>query len=74
MAGPHCVTEWLESSVSQEQELHQLVVGQQESSLCGDSEGLSGDCFHEAPGLSILQASSTVLLPFTGLFFHLLES
>lgn len=50
-----------------EQWLHQLVVGQEGSSVWGDP-------FREAQGQSTLQTSGTALLHFTGLAFWLLES
>lgn len=52
---------------SVEQWLHQLVVGQEESSVWGDP-------FREAQGQSTLQISGTALLCFKGLVFCLLES
>lgn len=50
-----------------EQWLHQLVVGQEESSVWGDP-------FREAQGQSTLQTLGTAFLRFTGLVFWLLES
>lgn len=65
VAGPSSLILWLEGSM--EQWLHQLVVGQEGSSVWGD-------LFHEAQGQSTLQTSGTAFLHFTGLAFWLLES